>query len=321
MKLNDIEQIIKARSTNIFKLSWELTRACNYRCPYCYQQGHQEYQLENTQETMEAEAKGISLLLDEIKRPTHLHLIGGEPTLYDLLPILKSMTTPYLYSCIIVSNFSRPLEYYTEIIEYCNSRKISMTYLASFHIEETEPRKHTRPFIEKVIALKNVVRVKVVVTPENMEDYRPYVEEMVAHDVPLSCSCARDLGNNANEDKKVRDFVEHYNSISEARVPFHPYIYCLTKDGELKDYTSNTGLLEDIEGGFIGEGFECTAGIDIMRVNKNGDITAAPCHTGLHNKIGNVLTGWTIPTKPVICDTKTPCNLCYFTDIRRIHND
>lgn len=322
MKLEEVNKILKYRVNNSIKISWHMTKWCNYRCHYCYMADRIESKLEVNQEKMEEIAGGINRLINDVKKPVHLQFIGGEPSIYEIIPLLKIIDTEYLSSIIIISNFSRPYQYYKDIIDYCNSRKIRVKYNASFHIEELKKRNKINDFVDKVIALRDWTSVKVMIDENNKELYHPYLDKLLYHGVYLQCGTIRDGDNKCNESEEILGFVQKYNNASLERNPSQaPYIACEDIYGNIHNYYSSTQAMEAVEGGFAPYGFQCTAGIDCLRIETHGEIYRAGCRMGLHCCLGNVLFDYELPTKPIVCTSDRNCSLCNYTDIIRINND
>lgn len=323
MKLNEVDKIIKYREEGLrsIKISWKMTEWCNYQCAYCYMADKITTELSPSQEEIESVACGINGLINKIERPAHLQLIGGEPSLYNIVKALENIDSEFLKSMIMVTNFSKPYEYYKEIVDYCNSRKIALKFNASFHIEELDKRKGVRPFIEKAIALKKYLSVKVMINEDNKEWYRPYLDKLLFASVPLCCGTVRDSDNKCIESSDILEFVQKYNDGSLKRNKETPYVQCIDVYGNVHDYYSSTQIMEDIEGGFKPTGFRCTVGVDCLRILPNGDLRRGGCKQGFKPRLGNVLGEYTIPTEPIICQSERNCSLCYFTDIERVKND
>ena len=85
------------------------------------------------------------------------------------------------------------------------------------------------------------------------------------------------------------------------------YYYITTKSGEKIPFYSNIEMINNIEGGgFDPEGFECTAGIDGIRIDVDGSLRRAGCQWcgKKENWLGNLITGeYTLPTESIICHT------------------
>lgn len=325
MKLEDVKKIYKYREEptgeRLLKVSWKMTNWCNYQCNYCYMASKRSTEVTPSEEEVEKIAYKINEMLNEIKRPIHFQFIGGEPCLYDLTKICNIIDSKYVASIITVTNFSRSYDYYKSVIDDCIAKGRNVKFNASFHIEELERRNSIDEFIEKAIALKKYVTVKVMVDEGNMEIYRPYLDKLLFNKVPMSCGSIRDKNNLCNESPKVLEFLDRYNYDKSNNINSKPYICLEDMDGNVHNYYSNSQVMEAIEGGFRPDGWKCSAGLDCLAIESDGRLMRAACRMGRKYLLGNLLNYYELPTKPIVCSSDRNCSVCYFTDIERYEDD
>lgn len=142
MVLEDFESIINLRYIPTIK--WRFTKLCNYKCSYCIQRNKQvvtKQQIEEEWTKIKEESKEISRLSEELykkfNKKIKLSLIGGEVTLFDnLIDIIPNNGS--IEKVFIITNLSRPVEYYIDFSNKLKQRNIGFSIQASFHREMTD---------------------------------------------------------------------------------------------------------------------------------------------------------------------------------------
>lgn len=297
-----------------FKISWKMTNWCNYRCPYCYmskdvEKTHTQTPYENILKI----ARNIDKIIPE-GRATELHLIGGEVCWYNLIEVLDQIKSKDLYRVIVATNFSAPLEYWQNLRKYCQSRRIQLLIIASFHLTQCDRDE----FVEKAIAIH--AKVKCVVNNKNIEEYKPYFERLKNTGCRIQPTVERDSFNSAKPlDVQNLEYVDKLNKDLEKNNI--PYYKITLKDGSVKWFYSNISLINSIdlddgtgEKGFDGENFYCTAGLDGARINYDGKLYRAGCGFCGNKQLslGDMITGEICerPKYGVICKSRL-----YRTDV------
>lgn len=308
MKMDDI-QSVRTRS-RFFRLSWKMCDACNYSCSYCYIKSRSS---RPSQEQAEAIAEKIDALG---LRDIQLHLIGGEPTLYELVPVLGKISTAELRHVSVATNFFRPLEWWNGLAGYLEGRNIALHIQASLHLEAGEPDE----FVSKAAALRKYVVAKAVVSDSSLGRYLPYLTRLRDEGVEVELTLERDVDDSysmlsAENQAVVDSFRRDRRRIAVA-----------LRDGSAMYFPSNSAFLNGIEDGhFNPDGFKCTAGMNNLRIDSNGDMLRAGCAccAGRY-RLGNILTDkYERPSGPVVCRLESGryCSFCNHTDVSRMEEN
>ena len=301
LKMEDIVEVKKGSKN--FKISWKMTNWCNYRCSYCYMSKSVSETITNT--PMEHLLKIASELDNIIKKRANgkyvnLHLIGGEVGYFDLIKILDCIKSRELRCLIIATNFSSDIKYWYKLLQYCNNRNCFLNIIASLHLEQC----NIEEFIKKIKIMGKHARIKCVINDSNVEIYKKYFDNLKG--VVVQPTLERDSSNtNLKVSKETKEYVDYLNSKLDKKLTV--YYYITTKSGEKIPFYSNIEMINNIEGGgFDPEGFECTAGLDGVRIEVDGSLRRAGCQWcgKEENWLGNLITGeYTLPTEPIICHT------------------
>lgn len=168
----------KTSSKSLFKISWQVTKWCNYRCSYCINFPEKKVNseaLENfrllekkhpTIDTLLQKAEEINNYINTIKKDVQLDLIGGEVTFIDWIKIFsEKITTNKLLAVKITTNLSNKLEYYENLKKYFESRNIQFILSVSMHASQI---KDFDNFCMK--AIKVATSVSVVINEDNEEE-------------------------------------------------------------------------------------------------------------------------------------------------------
>ena len=296
---------------NVFKISWKMTEFCPYSCSYCYMSNAVEkarVKKDNpTQELCEEIASKIDKYTSTRAKPEqiiHLHLIGGEVAIFDLISILNKIKR--LNKLSIATNLYRPLEYWQKLKDYCKSRGFGPGISASFHLGMLD-EKGRKNFCDKVLALH--CQVKAIVNNDNIQEYKPYFDMFMEHKIPIEITFERDNENRGckltEENQKYIDIIRDYQYKLRGGKPY--YIAHL-KDGRTFEYSSNIALLNNTYDGILNfSGFYCNAGENNLRINQKGEMLRSACRIcSSIMKIGKILEEDTWQPyeqlKPFICD-------------------
>ena len=301
LKMDDIVEII--RNDDTFKISWKMTNWCNYRCSYCYMSKSVSETITNTPTEQLLKIAGE---LDNIiekqanGRNITLHLIGGEVGYFDLIKILDCIKSKQLSQVIIATNFSSSIKYWYKLLQYCNNRNCWLNIIASLHIEQC----NIEDFIKKVKTIGKHARIKCVINDNNIKQYKEIFSNLKG--IVIQPTLERNSDNeNSFITKETKEYIDYLNSKLDKSIV--PYYYVITKSGKRIPFYSNIEMINNIEGGgFDPEGFECTAGLDGVRIDVDGSLRRAGCQWcgKKENWLGNLITGeYTLPTEPIICHT------------------
>lgn len=301
LKMDDIVEII--RNDDTFKISWKMTNWCNYRCSYCYMSKSVSETITNTPTEQLLKIAGE---LDNIiekqanGRNITLHLIGGEVGYFDLIKILDCIKSKQLSQVIIATNFSSSIKYWYKLLQYCNNRNCWLNIIASLHIEQC----NIEDFIKKVKIMGKHARIKCVINDNNVKQYKEIFSNLKG--IIIQPTLERNSDNeNSSISKETKEYIDYLNSKLDKSIV--PYYYVITKSGKRIPFYSNIEMINNVEGGgFDPEGFECTAGLDGVRIDVDGSLRRAGCQWcgKKENWLGNLITGeYTLPSEPIICHT------------------
>lgn len=312
IKMDDIMMIERPYDKRpIFKISWKMTDLCPYACSYCYMSNAVEkakHCKDNpTQEFVESIASKFNTLYNRLadtsKDEVQLHLIGGEPSLFNLINVLKKVENIPLRYISLASNIYRPASYYQELKEYAKSRGIDFGCSASFHLEQCNPDEYAK----KLIELK--FQCKAVVNKNNISIYKPYFDEFMKHNLAIEITIERDNANKvsemSDEDLEYITKIRKYQFDRKAsHSSYLPYYTVTLKNGRKINYSSNIAMINSIiEHKLDCTGFYCDAGLHNVRIEKNGNLKRSACRIcSMYFKMGNILKDdYEKPNGMIIC--------------------
>ena len=298
----------------IFKISWKMTHLCPYACSYCYMSNAVEKAKmckdNPTQEKVEEIASHFDEMLSKLadeKDEVQLHLIGGEPSIFDLIKVIEKIKDKRLRYISVASNIYRDYSYWEKLITYCKLRGIDIGVSASFHLEQLDAKEKRDEYANKVIGLK--LQCKAVVNNENIKDYKPYFDRFMEANRAIEITLERNNKNEccklSEENQKYIDSIREYQyNRKQSNKTYLPYYTVTLKNGRKIGYSSNIALINSIkEGALDPSGFYCTAGLHNIRIDLKGNLTRSACRLcSMYFKMGNILKGdYEKPDEMVIC--------------------
>ena len=161
------------KNNKYFTVSWKMTQWCNQKCSYCYQK-HTEW---IDYSKICATADLLNRVLDKLNLDLDLQFVGGEITYYDLIDLLDNhLKSKNLKKITIITNFSRDINYFNNLSNYCTNRGIKFNIVISYHDEYTT----FKDLMEKIIKLNKEIwisHINVVVTNQNyLELKKDFIE-------------------------------------------------------------------------------------------------------------------------------------------------
>lgn len=304
-----------------FLFDWHLTDWCNYNCPYCIYCNKNGKSLFNKEEALIPIARKINeFILNKLddERQITIRLIGGEVTYYNLINIMSQIEK--VNKVILITNFSRDLEYFYDLELYFKSRGIKFILICSKHAENIN---FDKKFIELTKWCKNnrciEPQATVVVTPSFKPEDIDFLRSNGIWKIRLTRQ-RDDNQNNVELSKDILNFISEYNEMYEKRVWRLGQLHRVNfSDGTYKDFicASNfTNFLD--ENGFIPDGFICDIGKSCISVDYKGDVTLTRCAYLKDKVIGNILNWQDIelPTEGIECHLNgngsriKRCDLC-----------
>ncbi len=174
----------------IIILSPAPSRACNYRCEYCFNHDHS---FSKNDLAMESWAKSILTAVKRIPRPLHMSIGAmGEPMAIKkwLDTIAKALDYDHVKRVSFVTNLGvNP----AEVIPHLDFRRLGV--LATLHPSEFKNyEKDLSIFIDRVLFLKNSgasVAVNYVLIPEQLDRFTSFSESMKSLDIQMISNVLR----------------------------------------------------------------------------------------------------------------------------------
>lgn len=190
------------------KLSWMLSRYCNYDCMYCPSAYHDKdpdtlYSLETLQDrwkTFYSKTKHLNL-------PYKIAITGGEPTANkNFLPFIDWLKQSYqdVEDIIVTSNGSASANYYKKLANYIDNLSLS------FHSEFTDELEFFTKAQELSVHFKTINKyfhINIMKESWNKERIKLFVEYLEKHNINYSI-------NDIDETVGVRDTRRHEGVIN-----------------------------------------------------------------------------------------------------------
>ena len=316
----DVIELNNITDNDLFVIKWRITHSCNLTCSYCAHEKYRETYNENCyiQKKLEDTAKDISKLLDGIiQNKVKIDLIGGEPTIYNIIKILDNISSSKLKRIQITTNFTRPLSYYKELAEYLNTRNIELSLTASFHYQFFD----MDIYFEKVKQLKDLCTIfccEMVSTIENQDLVKIFENKCLELDVDFLI------------DADTRSRASAYRNTlysSNRRKNKNPRYKAVLEDEQgnkfSRTYLTRNDLFHDININqihnsrlFYTKGFYCSVGFNYIYIEFNKIACKTKENPFCYNRIS-------IPDfkqiKPFKCETEK-CTLCGNMNLTKFEN-
>ena len=301
MNINDVVEFVDRKNSNSMIAEWKITKFCNYDCPFC------SNKLMNARESSflsQEEVEKLSLKINEMilrsKIPVDMKFIGGEPCIYDLLPLMKNLTSEFISSFMVTSNFFRDAEYYLQLKDYCKQKSIPLKLYASYH-EEAVP--DYNEFFNKVrkVGFDNFMTIGVVVNNNNIDMCCELIDNI--KDVPIKFRIEYDKNKTPVElkdkekERKILDYLA--SNMKNNNVKF------ITKDGSFYKYSYSK--LQSEFGSIDMHDFECEC--HTVQIRPEGIVREGLCNYLSKYILGNLYTDEIVikPTKHR-CEAELFCN-------------
>ncbi len=187
---------------------WQLTHACNYRCPYCFFIPDWREKLAETNarhlKCSEGDWLGFWRRIRSLYGEYRISVLGGEPfSLPNLLPLLGEICR--LHRVEILTNLSWKPE---EALHRLDPDRVS--FEASFHPHFAR----IEPFLEQIVRIRDSgfqTRASVVAYPDFFEDLAGFRTDFEKASIPLSFRPFRGAFNGrkypANYTKQQREWL------------------------------------------------------------------------------------------------------------------
>jgi MoaA/NifB/PqqE/SkfB family radical SAM enzyme len=282
------------------KVEWNLGKRCNYDCSYCPASIH-----DNT--SLHVDIAILKKAVDDLvalNKPIRLSFTGGEPCVHPKFDELVRYAKHKGVSWIsVTTNGTRPFEFYSSL-------PVDQ-YVFSIHFEYD-----WRRVFNTVESVVNQTKIKVIAQIMAHHDYMDAVMQLrakclLAH-IP---STVRRIRWTEGDHDLFDDMRYHPNALAwikeqDATVQGN----CVIDDNQIIHANDVIKLhLNQYKG------WTCSAGIESLMVNWDGDVHRATCRVG--GSLGNIYNGtFIVPTLPVICN-RNFCTCASDIPITKINND
>ena len=297
--------IVKIRKNlgieNYFNLTYNVTECCNYHCPYCMQ-GNKPKKDTNPIliEKISKEINKIIYKLKQQDKNIDFHLIGGEVSIYDIKNlILKNIDLSNIYRFSMVTNLSRSVEYYKELLSYLKENNVNIRIKASFHPTEVS----AEDFVNKIKSLKNYNIIPSLLLTKN-EEINKYVYDIYNSlkeiNIQLSVSVERIDGIPIDV-----SFIKNKEMLSEDRCKFHVYY-----NNNEKELLTKYELLNKIKNT---KDYLCDINNSKLIIGPKGNIK----NVCSQQKNNGTIFNFKLNNQIIKCNTNHPCTLYAINELKK----
>lgn len=278
-------------------ISYMPHNVCNYSCTYCsawHNDGSNRWNIDYT---------SPANFVNEIRvknKYVYIEILGGEPTLW---PNLQNFINEICHDNVVIelnTNGSRTLRYWQDFKK--------ANYIINFTWHSAEADTLHLYEVVKIMKDKSYSCVTFMMTPENFNIAKDAILLFETLGVQIDVKPTRiNIGSSelypfTNE--QLQYITEYKNDWKNINTPVWWNLYP-------KDIKINNALPEPwykivIEKQNIYTNWTCTAGLNRFTIDPLGNINR--CYQNIGGSIGNVFTGYTLPTDAVICTFADQCS-------------
>lgn len=280
-----MKEIIKIESNislDILRIELFLSNVCNYSCWYCFP-GYHEGDVKWPK--FEQVVDNLSHIIDYYKsnlnkKEIHLHIIGGEPTLWkDFGKFVKYFNEEKKCIISISSNGSRTTRWWEEYGHYVNH------VMLSCHHERVDP-KHISAVGDILYKKDRTVNGMVLMDPNNWDKCLGIVAELKNSKYfwPITV-----LEVHHNLSKYTQDQKTYLSRPIKRYPEINYWLRAETMPRSNPTVIYNDGTKETVKRNWLSlngfnyfRGWECNIGVDTFFIDKNGDIRGG-CSQPLYN--------------------------------------
>ena len=281
--MKEIVEIESKIPTDVIRIELFLSNVCNYSCWYCFPGFHEG---DSKWPKFEQVSDNLTHVINYYKtslnkKIVHLHIIGGEPTLWkDFGKFVKYFNEEHHCVISISSNGSRTIRWWEEYGHYVNH------VMLSCHHERVDP-KHIAAVGDILYKKDRTVNGMVLMDPNHWDKCVNIIQELkkskflwpitateVHHDRSVYTLEQRQFFNKAIKRYPEINYWLRSEKISRAK----PTI--IYNDGS-SDNVSRNWLSLNKKNYF--KGWDCNIGVDTFFIDKNGDIRGG-CGQPLYNR-------------------------------------
>ena len=297
--------IVKIRKNlgieNYFNLTYNVTECCNYHCPYCMQ-GNKPKKDTNPI-LIEKISKEINKIIYKLKQQgknIDFHLIGGEVSIYDIKNlILKNIDLSNIYRFSMVTNLSRSVEYYKELLSYLKENNVNIRIKASYHPTEVSKE----DFFNKIKNLKNYNIIPSLLLTKN-EEINKYVYDIYnsLKEINIQPSVSVERINGIPIDVS---FIKNKEILSEDRCKFHVYY-----SNNEKELLTKYELLNKIKNT---KDYLCDINNSKLIIGPKGNIK----NVCSQQKNNGTIFNFKLNNQIIKCNTSHPCTLYAINELKK----
>ena len=327
-KSEEIKSIINIKQQNKYVITWQMSKACNYNCSYCFAKSYHDKHTwqevlseENIQKKRQIAKALDAYVMGDLQQfcnsknlDIELNLTGGEPSLLPLRDILGNLKLSAYSRVKFKTNFSQPNQYYIDINKYIKSKGTKLQLGVSYHPEAGVDKEE---FIEKLLDLQQatnlIIPCSFVISNDNFDT--EFIEMLKEAGIKLNPQL---MVNQKDEQVEISDRLIHEVMFDQADIKNgETNIILTTTDGNEYEFVNQRQLVSNLENGlFIPKGFYCNTGMYDILIHPNGDVKFGKCRFIREKKTFNLLDihdKVSIPTEPIKCEADAcpvPCINC-----------
>lgn len=274
---------------NSIHVEWNLGKRCNLDCAYCPAEIHDTHSphtnIKVLMDTIDA--------LNELDKPVRLSLTGGEPCVHPDIEDLIEHAYQRLDWVNVTTNGLRPGEWY--------ARQLVSHYVFSLHFDN----EHWERALSNIVLFAQInedqdhipFQVNVMAHHEHMENVKLAIARLHGHNVPYVI-------------RRIR-WTEKHDWFDDMRYKEKDLEWILKNtatalpncvvDDEIQIHAND--IIKEHKNQF--EGWTCSAGVESLMINWDGEVHRATCRVG--GSLGNIYDGSFEPPESWITCTRKWC--------------
>lgn len=289
MENKKIIEIKRKGNKTYFPVLWNIGKRCNYACTYCAPRLHDMFSPHAPLETMQ---KVIHILATQISNDQiKIWWTGGEPSVnpnfHKLIHFIHE-AYPNRFVLGATTNGTRKVEYYIDLTDH-------MQFTFSTHFEYigdeiVEFSKKIKEIVEQ--SPKYSVSVNVMLEPNYWKQVKYMIHFFTEHNIKYDLMKIHGGYEHivyTDEQLKYLDTFNESGSYQDIEVTD-----CYLKVTEMNANQLVNAGLNDFRG------WECDIGKASLYIENDGRVKRASC--GVGGYLGNIYTGFTLPSDSVICN-------------------
>lgn len=324
LKREDIKSISYVGDDS-FKVQWQPTRWCNYKCEYCCQSDKNKT-LTITRKSNDSfleEAKQIAEFLHNKvlqklnpNRTRWLSYIGGEVSFYDLTKASQIIYDRFPFQKLsIITNLSAPINVYSDLINFSIENNIKLNIVGSYHDTQISAEK----FIEKAIEIKKLTdsdlfnfTLTTVLNESNYDKIAEFFKLAYNNDFKFKADYERDKYGNINVSNKCKYLLSNYSGVKRRS----KQIYVLDKNDNGYSFIDRVELQNALGTAIPAKDFYCNIKSKGIKIDPNGLVEYLNC-VPYNDNIPKTLDEFEYITESYLCK-KENCSYCNYPDMIKI---